>query len=153
MYSKWYTMFLIKMPFLYEQLNGHINITSSGNFNQSFTAFSFFRLWLPDQVNFQAKRVSGFHLWLGRTLALFSCWPFTCLSWYPFVLLPKLCFLRKMTMVNSSQKMKATDWRFSHGEKRRNSPLSWPCWDTCELWTADDRTGFPQLRPQIFSFL
>lgn len=89
--------FLIKTPFLYECLNGHVNITSNGNFNQSLTAFSLSRLtWLPDQANFQPKWVPSFppHLW--RTLALFLCRSFTSLSRLPFVLLLKLfCFSYK----------------------------------------------------------
>lgn len=161
MYSKWSTVFLIKVPFLYEHLNGHINRTSSGNFNQSFTAFSFSRLWLPDQVNFQPKRVSGFHLRLGRTLALFWRRLFTRLSWSSFVLPhPKLCFLRKMTIENISQnfwelhrKRKQWDGRLSYGEKCRDSPLTWCCWGVRELWTPDHRASFLQLQPQTFSFV
>ena len=95
MYLKWSTVVLIKMSFLYEHLNGHINITSNGNFNQSLTAFSLSRLWLPDQADFQPRRSSGVPSHPGRGLALFLCWPFTSLSWPPSVLLQKHFFSYK----------------------------------------------------------
>lgn len=97
-------MFLIKMPFLYEHLNGHINITGNGNFNQSFTAFYLSRLWLPDQANSSPGGFLASLLILGGPLLYFCVDPLTSLNWSPFVLLQKsiIFFLIKMTIVNIS---------------------------------------------------